>query len=61
MTHATPCKSCGRIIAWLKTASGKNMPVDVETVQPTDDIFNPQRHVSHFATCPQADQHRSRR
>lgn len=26
------CRSCGKEIKWLKTISGKNMPVDIEPV-----------------------------
>lgn len=44
------CKSCDAPIAWTKTQTGKNMPVNADAkgvaVMP---------HVSHFATCGQAD------
>jgi hypothetical protein len=52
------CRSCNAAIVWLKTSTGKNMPVDAATVLPTDQTFEPPRHVSHFATCPEADKHR---
>ena len=52
------CSSCRARIIWLKTISGKNMPVDSDTVEPEDDEYVPGRHVSHFATCPTAGQHR---
>lgn len=26
------CKGCGRKIKWVKTAAGKNMPVDIEAI-----------------------------
>ncbi len=45
---ATPvkaCRSCGAGIYWIVTAKGKRMPVDPDGT-------------SHFATCPNADQHR---
>lgn len=45
-TAQAKCKSCEAPIFWVKTAAGKNMPVDVAT------------HESHFATCPNADTHR---
>lgn len=52
------CKSCGAEIVWLKTAIGKSMPVDVDTVTNGEKTFNHGKHVSHFATCPQANKHR---
>lgn len=54
----TRCRSCRSMIIWFRTASGKNMPVDADTVRPDDDALDLSRHVSHFATCPQANQHR---
>jgi transposase len=42
----------------FETEAGKNMPVDADTVEPEDDEYEPPRHVSHFATCPQSAQHR---
>jgi hypothetical protein len=55
------CSSCRARIIWLKTAGGKNMPVDADTVEPEDETFNGEKHVSHFATCPNANQHRRAR
>lgn len=57
---ATTCRSCGAAIVWFKTSSGKKMPVDEATTQPTDaeHQLDLKRHVSHFATCPNANQHR---
>lgn len=52
------CRSCHARIIWFKTDAGKNMPVDADTVEADDDELDLERHVSHFATCPQADQHR---
>lgn len=54
------CSSCRARIIWLKTSKGKNMPVDADTVEPEDNEFDPSRHTSHFATCPNANQHRKR-
>jgi hypothetical protein len=45
-TAPSKCSSCSALIFWIKTRTGKNMPVDVAT------------HESHFATCPNADEHR---
>jgi hypothetical protein len=54
----TRCKTCRARIVWLKTTSGANMPVDADTMEAHDEIFEYGRHVSHFSTCEQADQHR---
>lgn len=64
-THplATRCSSCSALIVWFKTAAGKRMPVDEGSTQPTDAAhqLDLKRHVSHFATCPNANQHRRSR
>lgn len=49
--HQVPCRSCGQYVVFLPTKSGKNMPVDVDTVDEADTEFDHKRHVSHFATC----------
>lgn len=54
----TRCRTCRAQIIWFKTEAGKNMPVDADTVEAEDDELDLDRHVSHFATCPQANQHR---
>jgi hypothetical protein len=59
------CKSCGAAIVWAQTESGRRMPLDAEPerrfvlagVEPTIARSVP-TYVSHFATCPQADEHR---
>ena len=57
----TRCRSCRARIVWLKTENNKNMPVDADTVEPDDEIFVPGGDmISHFATCPNANQHRRR-
>ena len=55
------CRSCNAQIIWFKTNTGKNMPLDADTVEPTDDELDLSRHVSHFATCPYAHMHRKPR
>lgn len=67
------CKSCKAKIVWCKTHNGKNIPVDMFTLPEGDKmlllhrwqigdntplIFNPQKHIAHFATCPYAAEHR---
>lgn len=58
----TRCRSCNARIIWLKTAAGKNMPVDADSVEPTHEEFDAKTgHVSHFSTCPNANKHRRQR
>lgn len=54
------CRSCSAEIVWLKTATGRQMPVDAATVEAGDVTFDGKRHRSHFATCPTAFAHRRR-
>jgi hypothetical protein len=55
------CRSCNAKIVWFKTAAGKNMPVDEDTVEARDWSLDLTRHKSHFATCPNSNQHRKPR
>jgi hypothetical protein len=53
------CKSCNAEIAWVKSAGGKMMPVDknrVTVITPEGNLIT--GGLSHFATCPNAAQHR---
>ena len=53
------CKSCNREIVWIKMKSGKAMPVDVPALTViTEDGDTIKAYTSHFATCPNANQHR---
>jgi len=60
------CRSCGKDIVWMKTTRGKNMPVDMsekvrlflDFTKPRPLIFNSKTMISHFATCPDAEEHR---
>ena len=55
----TKCRSCGALIVWLTTSTGKLMPVDAASVKPGTQMFSAEAgHVSHFATCPNAAKHR---
>ena len=58
------CKSCGAPIVWGVTGNDKNVPLDPPEKRY---VFVPGRGLlvelvetwlSHFATCPNADQHR---
>jgi hypothetical protein len=55
------CTSCRADIVYLQTTNRKNMPVDASSFTPGDIEFDSKKHVSHFATCPRADRHRSPR
>jgi hypothetical protein len=66
------CSSCGAEIVWCKTPTGKSIPVDpkpetrlVRTfgspkfpLADGEHVSTAQTWVSHFATCPNAAQHR---
>jgi len=55
------CGSCHAEVKWVKTKAGKNMPVNAETWEEGDTLFDSKKHTSHFATCPQAARHRRSR
>lgn len=55
------CRSCGARILWMKTAKGKNMPVDFDVDIEQEKEFDRDRMTSHFDTCPSAEQHRGNR
>ncbi len=57
----TRCRTCRARIIWFKTEAGRNIPIDADTAEPEDDEYDPPRHVSHFATCPDSAQHRKPR
>jgi len=59
------CRSCKAPIMWVKTKSGKNMPIDFDKdieylFDGGDPVeFEPELGMrSHFATCPDAHDHR---
>jgi len=62
------CRSCQAEIRWITTEAGRQAPVDA---RPEKRFIIEDRlagevgrlvdaYVSHFATCPDADQHRTR-
>lgn len=55
------CRSCDAPIVWFRTREGKNIPIDAATVLPEDVNLELPRHVSHFATCPDAAKFRKKR
>jgi hypothetical protein len=69
------CKSCGAEVLWARTRKGRRMPLDAEpspdgNIRLADGVAevvgedqrggNEDLFLSHFVTCPQAAQHRSR-
>ena len=56
------CKACSTPIIWIKTAAGKNMPIDAKPVKAyvENRYDNGWRsidvHMTHWATCPKAHQ-----
>ena len=65
----TNCKACGKEIWFLKTRNGKYIPVNGESLSLTEKndlvndlqrLFDPEKHVSHFADCPAAKQFRNK-
>lgn len=65
-THRGTCRSCGAEIEWAETVTGSRMPFNppVAFVPRLDDLgddvveIDRATTVSHFATCPQAEQWR---
>lgn len=57
----TRCSCCRARIVFLRTASGKSMPVEADCVDPLDESYDATRHESHFARCPGANKHRKSR
>ena len=66
----TTCRSCNREIVWAETSHGKKVPLDPKAlvfsvmsqgdkliaVKPTGGPIGERFMVSHFATCPDANQ-----
>ncbi len=60
------CSSCGAAIVWIEMWSGSRMPVDAapkRLVTLSVDCYGEITacYVPHFATCPNAEQHRRKR
>ena len=59
------CKSCQAKIIWAKSVSGTPMPLDFpgekRVVVDEDGVFHIlDTYISHFATCPNAAEHRKK-
>lgn len=55
------CLTCGADIVFLRTASGKTMPVNADSAEPGDTDYEHGRHVSHFSTCTRPEKFRRQR
>lgn len=65
------CRSCGAEIIWRITEKGKRIPLDAQPIKTpglfyeaggTDHVHSaPELYLTHFASCPNADQHRKER
>jgi hypothetical protein len=58
MSEVLKCRSCSALIVWLRTRKGVLMPVDAKGVDPADEVYDREKHTSHFASCPDARKHR---
>lgn len=58
MSVVVTCRNCGEPIKWLKTRSGKNIPVDDDGEAMTGDVYDKSRHSCHFDTCAKSDRPR---
>lgn len=65
--NTSRCKSCNQEIIWAVTPKGKNTPLDAKKVKIAQvmdmgGILKIEEahegHLSHWATCPNADEHR---
>lgn len=63
--NESKCKSCGAEIIWAKTHAGKRVPLDKEFenrfyFEPAkgDKVIFARTYKTHFATCPNAAEHR---
>lgn len=54
------CSKCHKEIVFLKTAKGKFMPVNADTVEKGDTLYEHGKHISHFSDCPAANQFRDK-
>lgn len=64
MADKGTCRSCGAEILWIETPKGKATPVDAAHKMvwcldaETETWMLKRGHESHFATCPNAAEHR---
>jgi hypothetical protein len=72
MITEASCKSCGASIVWAVTEGGRRIPLDYEPIgrtvfrlvrthepsEPPMALTVDAAYVTHFVTCPNAEQHR---
>lgn len=56
----TNCRSCGAQIIWMMTVNNRRMPVNADSAEPGETMYEHGKHVSHFSTCPQGDRWRKK-
>lgn len=49
------CNRCGADIVWIDTFKGKRMPLDASSYEAGDQIYDRNKHTSHFDTCTGKD------
>ena len=59
--RAVLCTTCYQPIVFLPTGKGNMMPINAETVEPQDTVYEHGRHVSHFASCTNPAKYRKPR
>lgn len=63
-TNLSYCRSCGAPIVWAKSATGKSIPLERDSVPELDRhkaviAFDPAAgHIAHFSSCPDAGKFR---
>lgn len=58
MGRTTECLGCGEYIVWVRTEGEKWMPVDADTYEEGDELYDSDKHAPHWASCPNAKQFR---
>lgn len=51
-------EDCDSGLVWLKTRKGKVIPVNAESVDASDELYDHKKHAPHWASCPNADDFR---
>jgi hypothetical protein len=54
------CRRCKAPIVFVLTRKGTRMPVDAKTFDSGDTMFDPKKHMTHFATCSHPQEFRKR-
>jgi DNA-directed RNA polymerase subunit RPC12/RpoP len=55
--RTSKCRACGYKIVFVPTKTGKLIPVNADTYD-NSRLFDIKKHISHFATCPKANNFR---